>query len=541
MQKRNIILIVMLSIMLITIIGAASYAYLRTTSAQGNNNTVSTITCLELSYLENSGDRIILNEAYPVSDNVGLYQMDNTYSFGLRNNCTVPILAEVNLESLNIENKLDPNYIKVAIITRRTTTPSGSILGTRTAKDATIEGATSNLLLYELLAPGEEFNYSIKLWIDSATTVEQGLNKHYEGKVVAIAKPIVPVKKNEVLTNAQSGTLLANIRDGNSIFSKPITSPGRAVSSYYERIISSTPDDYGTSYYYRGAVENNYVSFANMCWRIVRITGNGAIKLALANYASADCTTTSTNSAIARDEGSTAAKSVKFNEASGGTGSVGYMYGSLGSSSYAEEQSNDNPSTILTFLSGWYQRVFSTTQKNLIADVIWCNDKSTSSTGYGTGGNYGAYTRLNNSSSANPSLVCPQDKLGGKLSKFTAAENTIGNATLHNEDGTELYKIGLLTADEFAFAGTMVYTNSTSYYLARNANVHQLTLSPADKINILYIKSGTSINRYSSNSPEYVRPSIALIPNIRVTLEGTGDPGTATNPYVVNESYNYNS
>jgi hypothetical protein len=44
------------------------------------------------------------------------------------------------------------------------------------------------------------------------------------------------------------------------------------------------PDDYGTSYYFRGNITNNFVSFAGMCWRIVRVTGDGSIKLALYNY-----------------------------------------------------------------------------------------------------------------------------------------------------------------------------------------------------------------------------------------------------------------
>ena len=34
-------------------------------------------------------------------------------------------------------------------------------------------------------------------------------------------------------------------------------------------------DDYGTSYYYRGAVENNYVKFAGFYWRIIRVNGDG--------------------------------------------------------------------------------------------------------------------------------------------------------------------------------------------------------------------------------------------------------------------------
>lgn len=33
------------------------------------------------------------------------------------------------------------------------------------------------------------------------------------------------------------------------------------------------------SYYWRGAVTNNYVMFANYCWRIIRINGDGSIRL----------------------------------------------------------------------------------------------------------------------------------------------------------------------------------------------------------------------------------------------------------------------
>ena len=43
--------------------------------------------------------------------------------------------------------------------------------------------------------------------------------------------------------------------------------------------IYSAQDDYGTSYYFRGAVENNYVKFANKYWRIIRINGDGTIRL----------------------------------------------------------------------------------------------------------------------------------------------------------------------------------------------------------------------------------------------------------------------
>ena len=40
-------------------------------------------------------------------------------------------------------------------------------------------------------------------------------------------------------------------------------------------------DDDGITYFYRGNIENNYVSFAELLWRIVRINGNGSIRLIL--------------------------------------------------------------------------------------------------------------------------------------------------------------------------------------------------------------------------------------------------------------------
>ncbi len=41
----------------------------------------------------------------------------------------------------------------------------------------------------------------------------------------------------------------------------------------------ATTDEDGESYYYRGAVQNNYVSYANKIWRIVRRNGDGSVRM----------------------------------------------------------------------------------------------------------------------------------------------------------------------------------------------------------------------------------------------------------------------
>lgn len=59
-----------------------------------------------------------------------------------------------------------------------------------------------------------------------------------------------------------------------------LTKPGIEKATLDEGLIKSN-DDIGESYYYRGNVTNNYVSFGGMLWRIVRINGDGTIRIIL--------------------------------------------------------------------------------------------------------------------------------------------------------------------------------------------------------------------------------------------------------------------
>ncbi len=63
------------------------------------------------------------------------------------------------------------------------------------------------------------------------------------------------------------------------------TAVGEEISTTDEGLIESTDDD-GPTYYFRGAATNNYVSFANQIWRIIRINGDGTVRLILNDAAS---------------------------------------------------------------------------------------------------------------------------------------------------------------------------------------------------------------------------------------------------------------
>ena len=303
-----------------------------------------------------------------------------------------------------------------------------------------------------------------------------------------------------------------------------------------EALLASTKDDYGTSYYFRGAVKNNYVQFANKCWRIVRITGDGSVKLVLHNDntsgSSSPCTSSnnSIDAAFARYSGETYKSA--FNEKHDDNAYIGFMYGTTGTSDYASTHANINKSTILKNLETWYKNNLELYEDKL-ADTIWCNDKSTySGTGYGTGSgtesNYAAHNRLY--STKQPTLICPNDNNGGKLSKFTVDDTTNGNGDL-------TYKIGLLTADEIAFSGS-IYSGSVgnrSTYLYENAErTYWWSLSPChfDASNpfTLDVESDRLSSFFGNTSDYGLRPAISLISTIIIS----GGTGTSEDPYVVN-------
>lgn len=53
----------------------------------------------------------------------------------------------------------------------------------------------------------------------------------------------------------------------------------KKVESLNSAGLYSTTDDIGTSYYYRGAVKNNFVSFGGFVWKIVRQNGDGTVRM----------------------------------------------------------------------------------------------------------------------------------------------------------------------------------------------------------------------------------------------------------------------
>ncbi len=311
----------------------------------------------------------------------------------------------------------------------------------------------------------------------------------------------------------------------------PITTPGAAISTASEALLASTEDDYGTSYYFRGAVTNNYVEFANKCWRIVRVGGDGSVKLILHNDNTAKAANpcaaanNSTSAAFARYSGTTYKSA--FNSSYNDNAYVGFKYGTVGASDYASAHANTNKSTILTNLETWYTNNLKA-YESVIDDNVWCNDKtnvtdtsydpwSITPNGKGYAKNvtyYGATQRLvsksNSAGGTGPSLKC-----NGELSKINS-------------------KVGLITADELAFAGYAVGTGNTTTYLQENAtDTYWWSLSPyyfnGSYADVWIVRgSSGSFDRNIVNNTNGVRPSISL----KSTTNATGN-GTSDSPFII--------
>ena len=473
-----------------------------------------------------------------------------------------------NIKLIIPQNQFSSGALKYTLIGSKEANDNGQVVNIDTWQDIPTGANTAGTVLGSgYFMPGENVvhTYTFNIYFpDNHISQDADKNKIFGGLIEITTDEIEEENTIAAPTgwnDASSGTLLASLRNNNTL-SEPQTTPGVAVSADTEAVLASTEDDYGTSYYFRGAVTNNFVEYANMCWRIVRVTGDGSIKLVLYNYngltstnntpsSSTPCNVTGNDLAFARYEGDTYESA--FNSSYNDNAYVGFMYGTPGASSYSDAHANTNASTILTNLNKWYTNVLSK-QANFkdsqLADTIWCNDKSvvtdatynpislTLGTNYGYGKNanyYSATKRLRSTSGSaggtGPTLICPNDNNGGKLSKFTVSDTTYGNGALRG-----YAKVGLLTADEIAFAGGAYSTTDLTYYIKGNTNSSLWwALSPGvfvgDGAGVWFVNGDDSSLDFDRVDGNYGgRPSLSLQSGVKISSSGIG---SATNPYKI--------
>ena len=196
---------------------------------------------------------------------------------------------------------------------------------------------------------------------------------------------------------------------------------------------------------------------------------------------------------------------------------VKYGYVTYGTSSKEVAQTNKNDSAIKKYLDNWYKTNISGTEnEQYLADNIFCNDRSFSSSNSGTGAGVSC-TKYNWYDWHASNLKCPQQN-----DAFAVSDTTNGNGAL-------TYPIGLISTDEVFLAGGYIRDENNGYYLYSGSTYW--TSSPywfAGLGAFMYdVYSNGGASDWRSTYGIYgVRPVINL--KAEVLAQGSG---TATDPY----------
>lgn len=271
-----------------------------------------------------------------------------------------------------------------------------------------------------------------------------------------------------------------------------------------------TSDVYGSTYYFRGAVENNWVEFAGFYWRIVRINGDGSVRLI---YSGTEAPTEEEK--VAKLGKDTGLDIIPFNLLGNSAEYAGYMY-ELG-----VQHGLKNDSNIKEYNDEWYYNNL-INYDDYIVDNGFCYSREayssfsseSKSSGIGVDEQYfqSAILLANN----NPSLLCESN-----YDYYTVEDSDFGNSAL-------LYPIALLTAEEMVLAGGKVNNKNASYYLYSDAyywfgSPYSISL---ERASVYLIKGSSStanyyyVNEYSTYQS---RPVISIDGSLSVTGDGSWD------------------
>ena len=503
-MEKNKKLIVLGVLALILIISGITYAILTWTSSRVNIGLTSN--CFTIDYTK--GNDIAnasikeLNESDLISDNKFTIKegIALTYeNIGIKSTCTIEGYGSLYLNVTTLSNAFSTGNSKGAL-------KYAVLDNTSTTNTVTVASLLNQQ--FNIVSTGSITNTG------KITFLTKQLSNTKLNKYLIVIYADVSKIANDAMDASFNGTVSADANQGN-IAKVTLTSLNLSPSSETPNFtktsiddktngIYAAEDDLGTSYYFRGNVTNNYVKFANKYWRIIRINGDGTIRMIYAG-----------TSAHANDMSiGTSAFNSSFNDNT----YVGYMYGTAGASTYANTHSNTTNSTIKTKLDSWYDtNIVNTGNEKYIVDAIYCNDRSVSSgTGIGTiATTYAAQTRINN---GKPTLKCANNN-----DKFTKS-TTIGNGKLTR-------MIGLITSDEVMYAGGKSVTYNQEYYLY--SGTWYWTMAPYSSasgiadVNFVDIDGNLNDN-FVNDARGAVRPVVSLKSDAI-----SGGSGTAASPFLV--------
>ena len=548
-MEKNInikIMGVFASILLLFIVITASFAYFGSFDVNLNNNVavninavspgdatfISSATQLNLQVPAANMSQTVSNNEIAAATNTATLTVNLTGAANLLTTCTYDIVyeydagsnvygkspitkngnKEITLQVSNVNgtnnfaNEKNFDYDSSWSGLKRTLVSGATISsnGTLTTQNISITGKYYNLTIPQTSIEGKAFTGKIYVTNHSCSTSEPAyitLLKDYGGKDNITELP---------------DSAFANVTTAND-------------KGMYKK-----NDDLGTSYYYRGAIDNNWVKFGkdenqnDIYWRIIRINGDGSIRMIYSGTTKPESDTAT----VMTGPGTQIGKSA-FNSSSNKAEYVGYQYiegkqhgfGKCDGTNNASCTVNGNTvynSIIKQAIDKWYAGTTLKDNSLISQDQIFCNDRSASSyqtaawTSTGAIYYYGAHGRLYESKS--PVLTCPIES-----DKFTVGTS--------NGNGALTYPVGLITADEVAMAGGVYGSNNSTYYLYTNQyywSGSPRVFSPGGGANGISVYSSGLLSNHTLEALIGARPVVSL--SSKAKLSGNG---TYSNPYTV--------
>lgn len=258
-----------------------------------------------------------------------------------------------------------------------------------------------------MITSGKLDNYNTI--ISSSNTVSADSIKNYTIEFESSKKDTYYLEVNVSVESEKENLLTDVILRNNEIKKGPLTQIG-TIATEDEGLIEYH-DEYETTYYFRGNVQNNYVLINNMYFKIVRINGDESVKLIF--------------DGVLEDQ-------KKY-------------YESLENKTFAS-------SPAYLYLKSWFSNMFGSGQ--MLSNSKYCVDHTNSKNGY---------IALNRIKIDNiPSFVCTGDKLVSKVGLLTADEVVYAGGAVDVENTSYYLYNSNITTDSYTL--TAASGTDTSFY-----------------------------------------------------------------------------
>lgn len=206
MKKKRVVYLALTILVVIMGVVGMSYAYWSFNATQKSVNVIGT-DCLNIEMVEES-EGISLLETHPITNEEGMKL--TPYTFTIKNTCNSLVDYTINLESMEIENRLDSHYVAVAFDDQGINVLANYDEARPIYHDNDYSAVESRVLLSGYLDSKESSSHTLRIWMDEASD-EESMDKNFVSKIVVSGTP------NTVLATSPDVTALNFLKNGDEI------------------------------------------------------------------------------------------------------------------------------------------------------------------------------------------------------------------------------------------------------------------------------------------------------------------------------------